>query len=109
MFILGSTLKRLGWRTTMILGIIAYPIRFAVWAFFPEHPWLIIAVQVLHGVCCHLLLCNGLYFRGGIFPEGCAFQRARVVQHFMILGLGALVAYSVCPYGSPKKCLCTMA
>src|SRR5262249_796533 len=35
MAILGLTLKRLGWRTTMILGILGHAARFAVFAFFP--------------------------------------------------------------------------
>ena len=51
MFILGATLKRLGWRATMIVGILGHAARFAVYAFFPQHPWLIVAVQILHGIC----------------------------------------------------------
>ena len=35
MAILGMTLKRLGWRTTMIVGILGHAARFAVFAFFP--------------------------------------------------------------------------
>lgn len=35
MFILGATLKKLGWRATMLVGILAYPLRFAVYVFFP--------------------------------------------------------------------------
>ncbi len=34
MFILGATLKRLGWRTTMIIGILGHAARFAVTFFF---------------------------------------------------------------------------
>ncbi len=101
MFILGSTLKRLGWRTTMILGIIAYPIRFAVWAFFPEHPWLIIAVQVLHGVCYAFFFATVYIFAEEYFPKDVR-SSAQGLFNFMILGLGALVAYSVCPWLSQK-------
>ena len=36
MFILGATLKRLGWRWTMIIGILGHAARFAVYAFFPQ-------------------------------------------------------------------------
>ena len=35
MAVLGFVLKRLGWRTTMIIGILGHTARFAVFAFFP--------------------------------------------------------------------------
>ena len=38
MFVLGATLKRLGWRATMIVGILGHAARFAVYAFFPQQP-----------------------------------------------------------------------
>ena len=38
MFILGATLKRLGWRATMMFGILGHAARFAVYAFFPDSP-----------------------------------------------------------------------
>jgi len=36
MFILGATLKKLGWRTTMIVGVLGHALRFAVYAFMPD-------------------------------------------------------------------------
>ncbi len=51
MFALGVTLKKLGWRTTLIVGILGHTARFAVYAFCPQSAELIIAVQVLHGIC----------------------------------------------------------
>ena len=51
MAVLGSVLARLGWKTTMILGILGHAARFAVFAFMPTNQLMIIAVQVLHGVC----------------------------------------------------------
>ncbi|HWF19156.1 MAG TPA: MFS transporter [Verrucomicrobiae bacterium] len=97
MFILGATLKRLGWRMTMILGIIAYPIRFAVWAFLPEHRELIILVQVLHGVCYAFFFATVYIFAEEYFPKDVR-SSAQGLFNFMILGLGALVAYTVCPW-----------
>jgi MFS family permease len=97
MFILGATLKRLGWRTTMILGIIAYPIRFAVWAFLPEHRELIILVQVLHGVCYAFFFATVYIFAEEYFPKDVR-SSAQGLFNFMILGVGALVAYTVCPW-----------
>src|SRR5262249_43473033 len=51
MLILGVTLKTLGWRTTMIVGILGHAARFAVFAFLPQHREIIILVNVLHGIC----------------------------------------------------------
>src|SRR5207248_4422009 len=50
MLILGATLKRLGWRLTMVIGILGHTARFAVYAFHPT-PGAVIAVQLLHGIC----------------------------------------------------------
>ena len=53
MAVLGLFLKRLGWRTTMIVGILGHAARFAVFAFFdsPDYKWLIVSVNALHGIC----------------------------------------------------------
>src|SRR5687767_9555460 len=53
MVILGAVLKKIGWKWTMIIGILGHALRFLVFAYFdkPEHQTLIIAVQVLHGIC----------------------------------------------------------
>jgi nucleoside transporter len=96
MLILGATLKKLGWRTTMILGIIAYPVRFAVWSFFPDHQGLIILVQVLHGVCYAFFFATVYIFVEEYFPKDVR-SSAQGLFNVMILGAGALVANSVCP------------
>jgi nucleoside transporter len=101
MFILGATLKRLGWRTTMILGIIAYPIRFGVWAFFPQHKELIIAVQILHGVCYAFFFATVYIFVEEYFPKDVR-SSAQGLFNVMILGVGALAAYSMCPMLAQK-------
>ena len=44
MFILGATLKKFGWRTTMIVGILGHAARFAVYSFLPQHAEFIILV-----------------------------------------------------------------
>jgi MFS family permease len=97
MLALGVTLKKLGWRWTMILGIIAYPIRFAVWAFLPEHRELIILVQALHGVCYAFFFATVYIFVEEYFPKD-ARSSAQGLFNVMILGVGALVANSVCPF-----------
>jgi MFS family permease len=96
MLILGATLKRLSWRATMIIGIIAYPIRFAVWAFLPEHKELIILVQALHGVCYAFFFATVYIFVEEHFPKDVR-SSAQGLFNVMILGIGALLANSLCP------------
>src|SRR5215471_8229497 len=50
MFILGAVLKRLGWRWTMVIGILGHAARFSVYAFWPS-ALPVIVVQLLHGIC----------------------------------------------------------
>ncbi len=97
MFILGATLKRLGWRTTMILGILGHAARFAVYAWFPQHQGLIIAVQILHGVCYAFFFATVYIFADAYFPKD-ARASAQGLFNVMVLGLGALLANSLCPY-----------
>ena len=75
MFVLGAMLKRLGFRATMILGILAYPVRFAVWAFFPHSQTLIILGTGSPWCLLRILLRVGLHFRRGVFPKGCSRKR----------------------------------
>jgi nucleoside transporter len=101
MFVLGVTLKRLGWRTTMIVGILGHAARFAVYAFFPQHPELIIVVQVLHGICYAFFFATVYIFVDAYFPKD-ARASAQGLFNVMILGAGALLANSICPYLSQK-------
>jgi MFS family permease len=96
MFVLGATLKRLGYRMTMVLGILAYPIRFGVWAFFPHNEALIIIVQALHGVCYAFFFVSVYIFAEEYFPKDVR-SSAQGLFNFMILGLGALVGYALGP------------
>ena len=96
MFILGATLKALGWRLTMIIGILGHAARFAVYAFFPHRPELIIAVQILHGICYAFFFATVYIFVDEFFPKD-ARARAQGLFNVMILGIGALVANSICP------------
>jgi nucleoside transporter len=97
MFVLGTTLKKLGWRTTMIVGILGHAARFAVYAFFPQHPGLIVAVQVLHGICYAFFFATVYIFVDAYFPKD-ARSSAQGLFNVMILGAGALLANSICPY-----------
>ena len=97
MFVLGATLKNLGWRATMIVGILGHAARFAVYAFFPQSQSLIIVVQVLHGICYAFFFATVYIFVDEYFPKDVR-SSAQGLFSVMILGLGALVANSVCPY-----------
>jgi MFS family permease len=97
MFVLGVTLKKLGWRTTMIFGILGHAARFAVYAFFPQHAGLIIVVQVLHGICYAFFFATVYIFVDAYFPKDIR-SSAQGLFNVMILGIGALVANSICPW-----------
>ena len=97
MIILGATLKRLGWRWTMVIGILGHAARFGAYAFFPQHTGLIITVQVLHGVCYAFFFATVYIFVDEFFPKD-ARSSAQGLFNVMILGIGALIANSLCPY-----------
>jgi nucleoside transporter len=97
MFVLGATLKTLGWRVTMIVGILGHAARFAVYAFFPEHASLIVVVQILHGVCYAFFFATVYIFVDEYFPKDVR-SSAQGLFNVMILGVGALVANSLCPW-----------
>jgi MFS family permease len=97
MLILGATLKRLGWRATLTIGILGQAARFAVYAFFPQHKELIILVQLLHGICYAFFFATVYIFVDAYFPKD-ARASAQGLFNVMYLGIGALLANSVCPY-----------
>jgi MFS family permease len=96
MLVLGVTLKTLGWRTTMIIGILGHAARFAVYAFFPQNAPLIILVQVLHGICYAFFFATVYIFVDEFFPKD-ARASAQGLFNLMILGLGPLVANAIGP------------
>ena len=96
MFILGATLKKLGWRATMIIGILGHAVRFAVYAYCPQ-PWEgIVAIQILHGICYAFYFATVYIFVDEYFPKDVR-SSAQGLFNVMVLGVGALVANSVCP------------
>jgi nucleoside transporter len=96
MFVLGATLKKLGWRTTMVCGILGHAARFAIYAFFPGHPGLIVLVQVLHGICYAFFFATVYIFVDEYFPKDVRAS-AQGLFNVMILGIGVLVANTFCP------------
>jgi MFS family permease len=96
MAFLGVTLKRFGWRTTMILGILGHAARFAVFAFFPEVQWLVILINVVHGVAYAFFFATVYIFVDEFFPKD-ARASAQGLFNLMILGFGPLVANVIGP------------
>jgi len=96
MAILGVTLKRFGWRTTMILGILGHAARFAVFAFFPQYKAAIILINVIHGVAYAFFFATVYIFVDEFFPKDVRAS-AQGLFNLMILGLGPLVANVVGP------------
>ncbi len=96
MLVLGATLKRLGWRATMVIGILGHAARFSVYAFFPN-PTAVVIVQVLHGICYAFFFATVYIFVDEYFPKDVRAS-AQGLFNVMILGIGFLAANSVCPY-----------
>lgn len=96
MFILGAVLKRLGWRLTMVIGILGHAVRFSVYSFFPT-ALPIVVVQLLHGICYAFFFATVYIFADEYFPKDVRAS-AQGLFNMMILGIGALVANSICPY-----------
>jgi len=97
MLVLGVTLKALGWRATMVIGILGHAVRFAVFAFLPEWTGLIVAVNLLHGVCYAFFFATVYIFVDETFPKDVRAS-AQGLFNVMIVGLGSLVANSACPF-----------
>lgn len=71
MAVLGFFLKALGWRTTLIIGVLGHAVRFAVFAFCgsADYKVLIVTVQVLHGVCYAFFFATVYIFVDEYFPK----------------------------------------
>jgi hypothetical protein len=90
MAFLGYVLKSLGWRMTMVIGILGHAGRFAVFAFFPEQVPAI-AVNVLHGICYAFFFATLYIFIDEYFPKD-ARTSAQGLFNMLILGVGPFVS-----------------
>ena len=101
MALLAVTLKKLGWRTTMVIGILGHVVRFAVFAFFPQDTMLIVLVFILHGICYAFFFATVYIFVDEYFPTD-ARSSAQGLFNVMILGLGVMASNSICPFLTEK-------
>lgn len=93
MLALGTVLKRLGWKLTMLLGIAGHLVRFLVFAFFnsPSDMYLIIAVQVLHGICYAFFFATLYIWVDDVFPKDIRTS-AQGLFNLLVLGAGLVLA-----------------
>jgi nucleoside transporter len=93
MVILGAVLKKIGWKWTMIIGILGHAARFAVFAMFdkPEHKAIIIAVQVLHGICYAFFFATLYIYVDAVFPKDIRTS-AQGMFNLLVLGVGLVIA-----------------
>jgi MFS family permease len=85
---LGFFLKRLGWRTTMILGILGHVIRFGIYAIgTPETLWLVILSNVVHGFAYAFFFATVYIYVDENFPKDIRTS-AQSLFNLLILGLG---------------------
>lgn len=96
MAILGYVLKTLGWRYTMILGILGHAVRFSVFAFFPD-AYVAVAVNVLHGICYAFYFATLYILVDEVFPKD-ARTSAQGLFNFLVLGLGPITSRFLWPY-----------
>ena len=83
----------------MIIGILGHAVRFAIFAFWgvPSMAWLIVTVNILHGICYAFFFATVYIFVDEHFPKDVRTS-AQGLFNLMILGFGALVANFVCPW-----------
>jgi MFS family permease len=97
MLVLGIVLKNLGYKTTMIVGVLGHVARFLVFAYFPESKATIILVNILHGICYAFFFAAVYIFVEQVFPTD-ARSSAQGLFNLMIFGIGPLIASFLCPF-----------
>lgn len=96
MLILGKVLINLGWKATMIVGIFGHAARFAIFAFCPDYPGVIVAIQLLHGICYAFFFVTVYIFVDAAFPKDVR-SSAQGLFNLLILGVGQMVAATMFP------------
>jgi nucleoside transporter len=86
---LGWFLSRLGWRWTMIFGILGHVVRFLVYS-LGGPVWLVVGSNVVHGFCYAFFFASVYIFVDEYFPKD-ARASAQGLFNFLILGLGPFV------------------
>jgi nucleoside transporter len=91
MAMLGLFLKNLGWRRTMIIGILGQTIRFGIYSFgTPQLLWLVIACNLVHGFAYACFFATVYIFVDENFPKDVRTS-AQGLFNLLIYGLGPLL------------------
>jgi nucleoside transporter len=86
---LALALKRLGWRYTMVIGILGHAVRFTVFALLPYAVPAILA-NLLHGICYAFFFATVYMFVDEFFPKD-ARSSAQGLFNVLILGIGPFI------------------
>jgi MFS family permease len=96
MAFLAPVLATLGWRKTMVIGILGHAVRFAVFALVPN-PYCAVAVNVLHGVCYAFFFATLYIFIDEFLPKD-SRTSAQGLFNFLVLGIGPITARFLWPF-----------
>jgi nucleoside transporter len=99
---LGYFLKRLGWRKTMILGILGHVVRFGIYSlgyYFQGTTWLWIVIlsNIVHGFAYAFFFATVYIFVDETFPKDIRTS-AQSLFNLLILGLGPFVGGILWPW-----------
>ena len=97
MAVLGAVLAKLGWRLTMIIGILGHAARFAVYALFADNASMIVTIQILHGICYAFFFATLYIFIDEHLPKDIRTS-AQGLFNMLVFGFGPLASF----YYGPK-------
>ncbi len=93
MLLLWPSLRKFGMRFTIFLGILAWPVRYAIFA-IGEPTWLVVAAQTLHGICYSFFFVGGMIAVERLSPKDIR-SSAQGLLIFATNGVGMLVGHFV--------------
>lgn len=93
MLLLWPSIRYLGMRTTIFLGILAWPVRYAIFSLI-QPAWLIIAAQTLHGICYSFFFVGGMIAVERLSPKDIRASAQGLIL-FATNGVGMLVGHFV--------------
>ncbi|GBC96138.1 Putative nucleoside transporter YegT [bacterium HR16] len=91
MLLLYPSIRYLGMRTTIFLGILAWPVRYAIFA-IGQPAWLVVAAQTLHGICYSFFFAGGMIAVERLSPKDVRAS-AQGLLVFATNGLGMLIGH----------------
>ena len=92
MALMGIALKKLGWRVTMILGVLGHVVRFGIFSYCDSNLlWLVILSNVMHGFAYAFFFATVYIFVDENFPTDVRTS-AQSLFNLLILGIGPLLS-----------------